>query len=143
MLFCLGDGRYESKGDGYQKNNMVFNTRLTPDEFSKIRSSLPTIKVAICRWVDKDDMTDDEKEEYTIYKTIGGYLKRLSYEDAWAITWLEMSDVDKNKILSIPQFDAKIFKTITGIDTKKDDEVQKAIDLLTAKVKLVDGRILL
>jgi len=102
-----------------------------PNEFYKIKSSLPVIEVSILKWIDKKDMTDEEKKEFTGYKTIGGYLKRLSYEDAWAETWSNMSDVDKNKITSIPQFDAQIFKDITGIDITADDEINKAIKALT------------
>ena len=35
--------------------------------------------------------------------------------------WKTISQAQKNAILSIPNFDAKIFKEITGIDVKEDD----------------------
>lgn len=131
MLFCLGDSRLKGKGDGYQKNYMVFNTKVSETEYDEIKKSLPSIKLPVTFWVDKDDMTEDEKKEHPVYKTIGGYLRRLSYEDAWAKVWSEMSDIDKNKILSIPQFDSKIFKEITGIDTSKiNDATEQTIKLL-------------
>lgn len=131
MLFCLGDGRSNGKDDGYQKNYMVFNTKVSETEYDEIKKSLPSIKLPVTFLVGKDDMTEDEKKEHPVYKTIGGYLRQLSYEDAWAKVWSEMSDIDKNKILSIPQFDSKIFKEITGIDTSKiNDATEQAIKLL-------------
>ena len=92
MIFCLGDGKYVSDGQGYQKNNMVFNTQVTREEFNTIRSALPKIELK--------------------------NLNTLSYEESWALAWSETSQKDKDKILSIPYFNADIFKGITGIDVK-------------------------
>ena len=116
MLFCLGDGKYESKGEGYQKNNRVFNIQVTPEELDTIKLNIPTIKLPVTRWIEEKEMTDEEKEENENYKTLGGYLKVLSYQDAWKLVWSEMNQETKDKFLSIPHFDSKIFKTITGID---------------------------
>ena len=120
MLFCLGWGRYESKGKGYQKNNMVFNVQVTSEEFGKIKEKLPSIKLPICRWIEEKDMTDDEKENNDNYKTLGGYLKKLSYEDAWKQVWSEMKEEVKTQFKNIPHFNASIFKEITGINIEEE-----------------------
>lgn len=122
MLFCLGEGRYESKGAGYQKNNQIFNTQVTESEWNEARNSLPEIKIAITKWVDKKDMTKDEKNDNPVYKETGGYLKRYEYKEAWANWWNKASEKDRQAILDLPHFNAEIFTGITGIEnfaTKK------------------------
>ena len=116
MLFCLGEGKYETKGAGYQKNNQIFNTQVTPEEWDKAQSSLPEIKIGLTKWVDKKDMSDDEKKNKSGWETTGGYLKRYSYEEAWATWWSEASKKDKDSILNLPHFNREIFKGITGIE---------------------------
>lgn len=94
MLFCLGEGGYESKGAGYQKNNQIFNVQVDKETWNEARASLG-------------------------WETMGGCLKRTGYQDAWAAWWKEAKQSDKNKILELPHFNAEIFKGITGIDTEE------------------------
>ena len=119
MLFCLGEGKYESQGIGYQKNYHVFNKLVEKEEWGKIKSSLPTIKLLITHWIYKKDMTDEEKENNSIYKEIGGYLKRFTYAEAWKNWWVQAKQSDKDAIVSIKYFDREIFKGITGIDVEE------------------------
>ena len=131
MIFCLGDGRLESKGPGFQKNNMVFNKQVTHDEWMEIRDRLSFIKIPLTKWIKEEDMTKAEKKEKNIYKEIGGYLKVLSYKDAWAQWWKDASKDDKAKITTLKQFDADIFEGITGIkvdaeNTRKQELLKKA-----------------
>ena len=116
MIFCLGKGSGYSESEGYQKNYRVFNKNVDKKEWEDIRSSLSSIKISFLSWIKKEDMTSDEKEIYPVYKEIGGYLKRISYEDAWKNWWDNASQTDKDKILNIKYFDAQIFKEITGLD---------------------------
>jgi len=122
MLFCLGDGKYESKGDWYQKNNKIFNQDVSEDEFNKIKNSLD-IEIQITKWIDKKDMTDDEKENKSGWEQTGGFLKIFSYEDAWKNWWNEATQKQKDSILDIKQFNAEIFKGITGIDVSVKEEL--------------------
>ena len=46
----------------------------------------------------------------------GGFLKQTEEEAKKQMWWDELSDKEKNAILSIPNFDRAIFKEITGID---------------------------
>lgn len=67
-------------------------------------------------WVWEEDMTDEEKAKHPEYKTIGGYLKTFSQEEAWQNAWSKMTDEEKELVKSLPNFDAKIFKECTGIE---------------------------
>lgn len=66
------------------------------------------------------DMTDEEKAAHPEAETTGGYLKeRTTADNAWT-WWAGLSADDRNVILSLPNFDAAIFREITGIDVSKD-----------------------
>lgn len=67
-------------------------------------------------WIDECNMTDKEKEFHPNYKTTKGYLKELSYKEAWENMWNRIDDEYKSAFISLPNFDKDIFKTITGID---------------------------
>lgn len=134
MLFCLGEGQFENQGIGYQKNNMVFNKQVTKDEFNKIKASLPVIETPLARWIESKDMSKEEKKSVSGWDEMGGYLKTLGYEEAWAKWWSEAKQEDKNKILNCEYFDAEVFRGITGIK----DFVVKSLKGKVVKVE-VDG----
>ena len=67
-----------------------------------------------------DNMTDEEKAAHPEAKTTGGYLKERTTADNARKWWAGLSADDRNVILSLPNFDAAIFKEITGIDVSKD-----------------------
>lgn len=96
------------------------------EKFSFVYPDLHT-----CQWIEKDDMTDEEKEEVSGWETMGGYLKEMNYQEAWAEYWGRASDSDKQWFQNLPNFDAAIFQEITGIDlSKKDDVFEQARKLL-------------
>ena len=66
------------------------------------------------------DMTDEEKAAHPEAKTTGGYLKERTTADNARKWWAWLSADDRNVILSLPNFDAAIFKEITGIDASKE-----------------------
>lgn len=113
MIFCLGDGQYQSKGAGFQKNNQIFNVLVDTDVFDKAQSALQVknFKLPIARWVDIKDI----EKPTTTQKQIGGYLKTLSYKDAWAEMWEGLSTEDKPFFKTLPNFNAELFEKITGI----------------------------
>ena len=138
MIFCLGEGKYESKGEGYQKNNRIFNVEVSKDDWDKARASLPELKIAVTKWIDKADMTDKEKKDHLVYKEIGGFLKRFEYKGAWGLWWDDASKSDRQKILDLPHFNAGIFEEITGIkvgDNSKKRELLTKADELVAKAE--------
>ena len=63
-----------------------------------------------------DSMTDEEKATHPEAKTTGGYLKERTTADNARKWWAGLSADDRNIIFSLPNFDAAIFKEITGID---------------------------
>lgn len=86
---------------------------------SEARYLLNKIQHNVLEWIWSDDMTDEEKEQHPEYEITGGYLKELDESECGQIWWDSLSDCDKNVIKSLPNFDAEIFKEITGIDIKK------------------------
>ena len=63
-----------------------------------------------------DSMTDEEKAAHPEAETTGGYLKERTTADNARKWWAGLSANDRNIIFSLPNFDAEIFKEITGID---------------------------
>ena len=120
MLFCLGEGSSESKGAGYQKSYQIFNQQVEKEEWNKIKKALPDIKLPLNVWVDKKDMTDDEKDNNSVYKEIGGFLRTLTYKDAWKKWWEDSKKSDREAITGLKYFKADIFKGITGIEIKDE-----------------------
>ena len=67
-------------------------------------------------WICANDMTDQEKEKYPTYETTGGYLKVRDIGKAYQEWWCKLTDDEKQCVKEIPNFDAKKFKKITGIN---------------------------
>jgi len=70
----------------------------------------------VLEWVYSEDMTDEEKENYPEHETTGGYLKILEKSDCAQIWWDGLLETKKDVIKNLPNFDAEIFKNITGIE---------------------------
>ena len=71
------------------------------------------------------DMTDEEKENNPDYETTGGYLRKMTYKEAWKYSWNNANKENRKLILKLPNFDNEIFKEITGIDVCKELEIDK------------------
>lgn len=87
--------------------------------WSKAYSIMKRIPFSHSAFISEKDMTYKEKECHQEYKTIGGYIKIFNItstdKQEW---WNALNDEDKKEILSLPNFDAEIFKECTGIDVK-------------------------
>ena len=70
-------------------------------------------------WVSFSDMTVQEKKDNPKAKVMEGYLKVIPYKEAWLNFWVNATKETRELFLRLPNFDAKIFKEITGIDVKK------------------------
>jgi hypothetical protein len=80
-------------------------------------------------------MRDEEKKANPQFFVRQGYLKTFTWEEAWANYWRDSDDEERKKVLNLPNFDADIFKEITGIDvntndTKKQELLDKADELI-------------
>lgn len=71
-------------------------------------------------WIRSENMTDKEKEEHPDYITTGGYLKTVDFKTACKIMWSNLDSDEKQAVKEIANFDAEVFKEITGIDVEKD-----------------------
>jgi hypothetical protein len=69
-------------------------------------------------WIPTDMMSDAEKAEHPEYKTTGGYLKIRDNTDCCKEWWNGLTEREKQVIKNIPNFDAKKFELITGINVE-------------------------
>ena len=83
---------------------------------SDARSLLNQINASPTEWIGKQRMSDKEKEIHPDYKITGGYLKEKDTSNKANEWWRGLSNDEKQIIKDIPNFDASIFKEITGID---------------------------
>lgn len=88
---------------------------------SEARRLLNQIQYNVLKWICLEDMTDEEKEQHPEHKTTGGYLKDLDRSECNQIWWNSLSEMDRNIIRNIPNFDEVIFEKITGIKIEKED----------------------
>ena len=82
---------------------------------SDARYLLNQIPKNVIEWVNKENMTDEEKAAYPTYETTGGYLKVLDESECGQLWWNDLSQKDKDVIKAIPNFDPEIFFECTGI----------------------------
>ena len=87
---------------------------------SDARYLLNQIPKGVVEWVYENYMTNEEKVAYPTYKTTGGYLKILDESECAQIWWDGLSEADRNKIKSIPNFDIEIFEQCTGIKIESE-----------------------
>ena len=70
-------------------------------------------------WVSYDTATDEEKKAHKIdIETCGGFLKEISYKEAFRIAWDKASKEEHEKLLKLPNWNNEIFKEISGIDAE-------------------------
>lgn len=65
-------------------------------------------------WISEGEMTEEEIERHPEYKVTCGYLRKCNTDEQQK-KWDCLSEYDKKEILSLPNFDEKIFYEITGI----------------------------
>ena len=104
-IFCSEQGKVR-----------MFNkpTNLTWDEINHPHF----MKFYLCKWISENEMTDKEKIDDPDFYVRDGYLKTFTYQEAWANFWKDTDKENRQKFLNLPNFDAQIFKDITGIDVE-------------------------
>jgi hypothetical protein len=95
----------------------IFNmpTNMTMREFvnSKYYDAIISSDFILTEWV---EYSAEEKAQDETKRLIGGYLKSYTYKEACKNWWNGMSSKNKAIICSMPNFDANVFKEITGIE---------------------------
>lgn len=100
MIFCLGEGRLETKGAGYQKNLMAWNKPVTKERYESILKEVKSI------------LSDF----------------KLDARNQWKEEWQKVRASQWQKLSKIPEFDLEITKKITGL-SKIDIDEEKTIDI--------------
>ena len=67
------------------------------------------------KWVDFNDMTEEEKRLHPDCKMTGDYLKKIDAKASIQYWWDNLSDDQKACVMNLPNFDADIFYECTGI----------------------------
>lgn len=124
-------GSYNSGDYNLTSNsNGFFNTK-PPEYINVFNKPYPLVEwgkatkpklldISLNTFINKQDMTEKEKNANPHYEIIGGYLKALPYKDAWANSWAKAPDADKQLLYALPNFDPEVFEAITGIDVTQD-----------------------
>ncbi len=96
------------------KNIRIFNKECDIDTWD--RSEKPNfIYFNLTKWIDFDKMDSVEKKNNPKAETCGGYLKTLSYKEAWAESYAKATPKDIELLKKLPNFDADVFFEISGI----------------------------
>ena len=70
----------------------------------------------LTKWISESEMTDEEKKADPNFYVKQGYLKKFEWKEAWANFWKDTDEENRKKFLALPNFDAVVFGSITGIN---------------------------
>jgi hypothetical protein len=110
------------------QHNIKFFDKESKLTFSQWRGShafylLSKVNISPVQWIKDSEMTEEEKKQNPSYKTTGGYLKKCDTTKAYQEWWEDLNDKERDTIRAIPNFDAKKFEMITGVDTTKQKKI--------------------
>ena len=109
MIFCLGEGNYETKGEGYQKSYRAFNKDITKDRYNEIFKEV--------REILKDLKLELNKEE-------------------WPDEWKKVTKEQWSKLSLIPEWDKSVVEGIIGFDIDLKVEATKELTVAEVSEKL-------
>ena len=75
---------------------------------------LQSVKFETTEWIEESSMSEDDKTSHPESHVLGGYLKTINSGYQCQSWWDGLCDSEKAIITSLPNFDAEIFKQITG-----------------------------
>ena len=115
----IGDRNSGYLNTSAQKYCFIFNKPveklvLAQIEFPKF------MRFILTEWIPDSKMSRHEKARYPKYATTGGYLKEYSYKEAFRKSFEKAKRLpdwprQRQQLLDLPNFDAKIFEEISGI----------------------------
>ena len=116
-LCCMGF-QFEV-GKTYKTNVSANKMKICTDTGLKLQDiKFPKFlyDIKLTKWVYEKNATIDEEQKYAVeIKTQGGFLKTLSYKEAFQEAWNNASKEEREQIKQLPNFDADIFYEISGI----------------------------
>ena len=119
--FNAGDFNATDRETGFfnstsSKTIRAFNKECSMKDWENAEKPGFIYDINITEWIDESEMTDVEKEENGSYKITKGYLKEYTYKEAWANAYKKASESDIEQLKALPNFDAEVFRDISGID---------------------------
>ena len=84
-------------------------------------NAIPYVELSVgVEWIPSDEMSETEKIENSNHLHVGGYLKKheLPLREAFPLAWAKLNDATKQRFINLPNFDAKKFLQITGVDVR-------------------------
>ena len=72
-------------------------------------------------WIYSEKMSAEEKAEHPEHRITGGYLKTVDFKTACKMMWDKLDKEERQAVIELPNFDAKIFEDITGINVNEDN----------------------
>jgi hypothetical protein len=112
---CFSNGCFNTESPKIYLFNKPSNWNYSDWLNSDARYILMNCPSNVLSWIWEDDMTDEEKEQHSEYLATGGFLKHIEEETGRQMWWDGLSDVQKNSVMQLPNFDKDIFREITGI----------------------------
>lgn len=82
-------------------------------------------------------MTEKEKKDNPSHTTTQGYLKVYTYKEAWANAWANATEDDKKLLYALPNFDADVFKQISGIDVNAEEKKTVTLELTDEQLEQI------
>jgi len=107
---------------------LYFNKECLIEEWEKADKPSFLYAPSPTTWINKGDMTSEEKRENPLFETAGGYLRKNNMKDEWRNAWDSASDEDKDLLFKLPNFDADVFMEITGIDVRKQEVEEMTLE---------------
>ena len=128
-----------------QKYSFIFNKQVEKSVLAQIEFP-EFMRFTLTDWIPDYKMSQQEKNQHPEYATIGGYLKKYTYKEAFRKSFEEAKQLPDwpeqlEKLKSLPNFDAKIFEEISGITTEElgvSDEDLAAKSTVTIEVTMAD-----
>jgi len=104
----------------------VFNKDINIEIWNKCVKPM-FIYFELTKWICKKEMDNDEKIKHPTYKITGGYLKEYEYQEAFQKSYSDLTPEEREiqvKLLkALPNFDATVFKEISGIDINDNNKI--------------------
>ena len=128
---CNSGNRNSGDWNSGNWNSGFFNTNEPPvrifnknTKTKKENINFPSfLSFDLTLWVSHDTATEEEKKIHKKeIETAGGFLKTLTYKEAFRRAWNRATKEEHKKLLALPNWNNKIFKEISGIDAEKEIE---------------------
>ena len=100
------------------KEIRVFNKPCKFEDWEKAEKPRFIFNLNLTIWVWDYEMSDKEKEDNPNWEVREGYLKTLTYKGAWREAYKKATKEDIKLLKKLPNFDAEVFKEITGLEVK-------------------------